>query len=118
MQPAATSFDLALRECTLHPFTMPVYSNVSADAVRETDVARLLLVDQLTRPVRWVRLMETMCDDYQGLPVIEMGPGSVLCGLVKRIVPGADCVAVGTVGDVEKFLARFCASDPSTTPQP
>lgn len=119
MAPAAEEFAAALAKCRLRHFTMPVYSNVSADAIREPRAAQMLLVDQLTSPVRWVRLMETMCTDYPRIPVLEMGPGNVLCGLTKRIVPGAECIPVGTVADVEKLMARFGApgTTSSSTPQ-
>jgi [acyl-carrier-protein] S-malonyltransferase len=115
---AANEFRTTLRAVVKHRFTMPVYSNVTAEAVRLPETAALLLVDQLTSPVRWVRLMETMCKDYPRIPVLEVGTGNVLCGLVKRIVPEAECIPVGTVADVEKFMARFVNADPSSsTPQ-
>ena len=110
MRPAAEEFAVALGQCHLQAPLIPVYSNVSAEAVRDADSAATLLVEQLTSPVRWVRVMDTMCKDYPRLPVIEMGTGNVLCGLTKRIVPDAECIPVGATADIEKFLARFPSS--------
>jgi [acyl-carrier-protein] S-malonyltransferase len=110
MRPAADAFALALGRCHLMNPAMPVYSNVSAEAVRDAASAATLLVEQLTSPVRWVRLMETMCRDYPGVPVVEMGTGNVLCGLTKRIVPDVDSIPVGVTADIEKFIARFSSS--------
>jgi [acyl-carrier-protein] S-malonyltransferase len=42
---------------------------------------------------------------HPGARFVEVGPGAVLSGLLKRIVPGAECVALGTADDVERFLA-------------
>jgi [acyl-carrier-protein] S-malonyltransferase len=88
---------------------IPVYSNVTADAVRTDEEAIAMLEMQLTSPVRWVRLMETMCSDYPGTPVLELGPGNVLCGLAKRIVPGVECMPIGTVADIDAFIAKYPA---------
>ena len=110
MRPAAEAFSVALSQCHVRHPTMPVYCNVSAEAVRDAESAAILLVDQLTSPVRWVRVMETMCGDYPRVPVIEMGTGNVLCGLAKRIVPDVECFPVGMTTDVEKFMARFSSS--------
>ena len=67
--------------------------------------ARRLLTDQLTTPVRWVdcvRNAAALAGD--GARFIEIGPGNVLAGLVKRIVAGANVVSLGTADEVEKFL--------------
>lgn len=81
-----------------------VVSNVTARAVTEPADARRLLVEQLTSPVRWTASMRTMLD--AGLTrFIELGPGTVLAGLMKRIERGVEVVSIGTASDAETFLA-------------
>jgi [acyl-carrier-protein] S-malonyltransferase len=73
--------------------------------VTEADRARRLLADQLTAPVRWVACMERAAHlGGEGVRWIEIGPGAVLAGLLRRIVPGASVVSLGTAPQVERFL--------------
>ncbi|HEY3117728.1 MAG TPA: malonyl CoA-acyl carrier protein transacylase, partial [Chloroflexota bacterium] len=74
-------------------------------AVRTGVDAKRLLADQLTAPVRWVACMQAAAQLSPGATFIEIGPGNVLSGLLKRIVPGAKAITLGTADEVEKFLA-------------
>ncbi|HEU4584570.1 MAG TPA: ACP S-malonyltransferase [Gemmatimonadaceae bacterium] len=85
----------------------PVYSNVSAEPVREADAACDLLVSQLTSPVRWTALVRRMVSDIPKPIFLELGPGSVLANLVQRIASGAEVLGCGTVEEVERVLQRF-----------
>jgi [acyl-carrier-protein] S-malonyltransferase len=63
------------------------------------------LVRQVNAPVRWVELVERMAVD--GFDTfVEVGPGSVLSGLIRRIARGASTAQVGTAEQVEAYLAR------------
>jgi [acyl-carrier-protein] S-malonyltransferase len=76
----------------------PVVSNVTAQPVREAGTARRLLLEQLTAPVRWTASMRTMLD--AGVTrFVEVGPGSVLSGLLRRIDRAAECRTAGTAAD-------------------
>ena len=82
----------------------PVVSNVTADAVVHAADARRLLLQQLTSAVRWTSSMRTMLD--AGIQQFyEIGPGSVLTGLLKRIERGAASQAIGTAADVEAVMS-------------
>jgi malonyl CoA-acyl carrier protein transacylase len=83
----------------------PVFANATAGAVQQPDDARRLLAEQLTAPVRWVGCMQAIAAAHPGARYVEVGPGAVLGGLLKRIVPGAECTSLGTADDVERFLA-------------
>lgn len=83
----------------------PVIANASAESVTTANDARRLLVDQLTAPVRWVACMQVAAARHPGARFAEVGPGAVLSGLLKRIVPGAESIALGTADEVERFLA-------------
>ena len=81
----------------------PVVSNVTAEPVSRGDVARDILVRQLTAPVRWVASMRTILS--AGVErFIELGPGSVLSGLLKRIDRNAQAQTVGTATELEAFM--------------
>lgn len=106
MQPARDAFAKALDVVTFADPQVPVVANVTAEPVTTATGARRLLLDQLTAPVRWIQVVERLAREVPGALFIEMGPGSVLAGLVKKIVPSAECVACGTAADVESLMAR------------
>ena len=81
----------------------PVVSNVTAQPVQEGETAKRLLVQQLTAPVRWTASVRQMRD--AGVTrYLEIGPGAVLTGLLKRIARDAEAAALGEGTEVESFL--------------
>ncbi len=88
----------ALAEATFADPGFPVIANASGEAVRTGVDAKRLLADQLTAPVRWVACMQTAAELCPGATFVEMGPGAVLSGLLKRIVPGAKASHAGNRG--------------------
>lgn len=104
MAPAVDGLREALAEASFADPAFPVIANASAEAVRTGVDAKRLLVDQLTAPVRWVACMQVAAELCPGATFVEIGPGSVLSGLLKRIVPGTRSVTLGTAGEVESFL--------------
>jgi [acyl-carrier-protein] S-malonyltransferase len=107
MDGARNGLSHALEKTQASDPAFPVYSNVSADPVREAGTACDLLVSQLTSPVRWTALVRRMVSDIPQPIFLELGPGSVLANLVQRIAPGAEVLACGTVEEVERVLQRF-----------
>jgi [acyl-carrier-protein] S-malonyltransferase len=87
----------------------PVYANVSAQPVSDAALARRLLVEQLTAPVQWTRTIESIALLHPGALFVEMGPGAVLKGLGKKIVPDATVLSCGTGADVDALLAVVSA---------
>jgi [acyl-carrier-protein] S-malonyltransferase len=73
--------------------------------VHDAARARRLLTDQLTAPVRWVGCMQRVVE-IAGAEArfVEIGPGSVLAGLLRRIAPAARVTSLGTADEVAKFL--------------
>lgn len=88
----------------------PVYANVNAEAVTTAAVARQVLLQQLTRPVRWTEEMTAMASRFPDALYVEMGPGNVLVGLMKRIAPTVKTMTCGTVADVNKLLETVGAA--------
>jgi [acyl-carrier-protein] S-malonyltransferase len=83
----------------------PVYSNVNCEPVTRAARAKQLLLDQLSRPVRWAEEVLAMAARFPDALYVEMGPGNVLCGLVKRIAPTLRTMACGTPADVQALRA-------------
>jgi [acyl-carrier-protein] S-malonyltransferase len=104
MAPAVDGLREALAEASFADPAFPVIANASAEAVRTGVDAKRLLVDQLTAPVRWVACMQVAAELCPEATFVEIGPGSVLSGLLKRIVPGTKSMTLGTADEVESFL--------------
>ena len=105
MAPAVDGLHDALTGVPFADPRFPVIANASGEAVRTGVDAKRLLVDQLTAPVRWVACMQAAAALVPGATFVEMGPGSVLSGLLKRIVPGAATITLGTADEVERFVS-------------
>jgi [acyl-carrier-protein] S-malonyltransferase len=105
MAPAVDGLREALGGAAFADPAFPVIANASGAAVRTGLDAKRLLADQLTAPVRWVACMRTAAAMAPDATFVEVGPGAVLSGLLKRIVPGARTLALGTADEVERFLA-------------
>jgi [acyl-carrier-protein] S-malonyltransferase len=79
--------------------TVPLYNNVDATRVTSADAARDGLMRQVSRPVRWTEIIERIVADEGVRTFVEVGPGSVLSGLIRRIDR-----------NVERFAVNDCAS--------
>jgi [acyl-carrier-protein] S-malonyltransferase len=105
MLPARDRLEPVLKALNFKSLSVPLYNNVDAAPAREGDAVRDGLVRQVNAPVRWVELVERMAVD--GFDTfVEVGPGSVLSGLIRRIARGASTAQVGTAEQVEAYLAR------------
>ena len=104
MKPAVPGLQQALEQVTFAEPRVPIFANATAGPVTTGTDARRLLAEQLTAPVRWVECMQAAGAAVPGARFIEIGPGNVLSGLLKRILPGASSTALGTAAEVEKFL--------------
>ncbi len=109
MQPSAAGLAAALDESGLIDPQFPVYSNVTEQPCQSAREARELLIRQLTSPVRWAGLVRALAAAYPSALFAEMGPGNVLTGLMKRIVPGARTQTCGTAAEVDAMLSRVTA---------
>jgi [acyl-carrier-protein] S-malonyltransferase len=87
MEPARVELAAGIAAAPFTAPVCPVYQNV--DAAPQTDPAKIRenLIAQLTSPVRWTQTVRNMVADGAG-EFIELGPGSVLAGLVSKIAPG------------------------------
>lgn len=104
MRPAAVGLEAALAAARWSAPVVPVWSNVTAEPVTDAATAKELLLKQLTSPVRWVDVVRSVAARFPGTTFVEMGPGAVLSGLVKRLAPDCKTHSCGTVADVEFLL--------------
>lgn len=103
MEPAREGLRRHLESVSFRRSRFPVVANVDARPVDAPERARDLLVQQLTSPVRWQDCIGTMVE--AGVErFLELGPGTVLKGLNRRIVRGVPTESVGTPEDVASVL--------------
>lgn len=89
MQPAADKLAEQLNKITINDAQLPIYANVTAGAVMSGAEIKKLLVKQVTAPVLWEDLIKNMIA-AGSKNFIEVGPGKVLAGLIKKIDPGVE----------------------------
>jgi [acyl-carrier-protein] S-malonyltransferase len=106
MEPARAGLGAALADVEFSGPVAPVCANVDARFVTNVEDGRALLVEQLTSPVRWTDVVLRLAASYPDALFVEMGPGSVLAGLVKKIAPAVQTMTCGTPAEVEQLMSR------------
>jgi [acyl-carrier-protein] S-malonyltransferase len=86
-----------------------VYANVNGEGVTRADRAKELLLEQLSKPVRWTDEVRALADRFPDALFVEMGPGNVLVGLVKKIAPSLKTATCGTAAEVHKLRELVAA---------
>lgn len=103
MQPAADAMQRALEDSPPAAPQIPVIANVTAEKATDPAEISRLLIEQVTSTVRWresVQAMAAIGIDH----FVELGPGKVLSGLVRRILPDARADSAGTPSEIEALL--------------
>lgn len=93
MEPARIELGRAIEETRIVEPICPIYQNVSAQAVTDPQTIKKNLLAQLTSPVRWTQSVRNMLADGADY-FMEIGPGTVLQGLVKRITAGTEGITI------------------------
>jgi [acyl-carrier-protein] S-malonyltransferase len=104
MEPAVVGLTSAIATSAFIDPNFPVYSNVTAEANTTAADAKDLLLKQLTSPVKWSTEIRNIAKRFPDALYVEMGPGSVLSGLMGRLVKGARTFACGTAAETDKLL--------------
>ncbi len=105
MRPARVGMAEPLRAAPFADPAVPVVTNVAAAPVATAEAARDALLRQIDSPVRWVESVRWM-ETSGGVELyLELGPGNVLAGLVRRIVTAGAVASLGEPEQVEKLLA-------------
>jgi [acyl-carrier-protein] S-malonyltransferase len=94
MRPAREGLAPDLAAAAFADPAVPVVVDIDAVAVTTGAAARDALMRQIDGPVRWVECVRTLVRDHGVTRFVEVGPGNVLCGLLRRIAPEAEAVSV------------------------
>ncbi len=106
MQPAQEEVARVLAGLTVNDPKIPVAANVTGGMVTTAEAARDALIRQVTGAVRWVDCVGSL--KQAGAEVyVEVGPGKVLCGLLKQVDPTLKSLNVEDVASLEKTLAEL-----------
>jgi [acyl-carrier-protein] S-malonyltransferase len=110
MQSAYEKLNRALAHVPIQPPRFPVISNVTGAEVKTPEEIRRTLRDQVTGTVRWSDCMERLADlecDF----FVELGPGNVLTGLLKRTCESMDMISVSDAESVQKCAEKIVAQN-------
>lgn len=106
MQPAADEMKELLQNAPIQRPAVPVITNVSAVPVTDPEILRGDLIEQITHSVRWTESMAAL--GATGIKrVIEVGPGAVLKGLMRRIDREIDVLSAGNAEDIASTVAEL-----------
>jgi [acyl-carrier-protein] S-malonyltransferase len=109
MKPVQEQMASAVRDIAWSEPRVQVAANARGELVRDAEGIRTALVDQIASPVRWVECVQALAaagaDTF-----LEVGPGRVLSGLVRQILPGADTFSADSPARLEEFAASHPAA--------
>lgn len=112
MEPARSRLRKALAEVIFHDLEVPVTANVDARSHGAGDWPALLSA-QLCSPVRWRQTIEALvASDPESPAFVEVGPGAVLTGMVKRIAPDVRAVSVAGPEDLNSLVESLAGASP------
>lgn len=86
MLPAQEELAKAIENTKFNSPICPIYQNVNAEAMTDANLIKENLIKQLTAAVRWTQISKAMVEDGATI-FIEVGPGTVLQGLIKKVLP-------------------------------
>jgi len=109
MKPAQDRLEADLNVLKMQKPAYPVACNVEASLVSDEQRARATLVGQVTGSVKWEQCMRLLIGE--GVQIfVEIGPGKVLCGLMRQIDRSKTCLNVGDDASLTKTLQHFGSS--------
>lgn len=92
MLPAQEKLSKAIENTEFKTPICPIYQNVNALAITDPKEIKANLIKQLTSPVRWTQISKAMVEDG-ARTFIEVGPGKVLQGLIKKVLPEGEFIS-------------------------
>tara|TARA_B100001173_G_C15521620_1_gene351550 strand:+ start:48 stop:368 length:321 start_codon:yes stop_codon:yes gene_type:complete len=102
MNPAAIKMKEKINRVNFKKPDFEIISNVTASPISEPEKIKQYLAEQIYSKVRWresiIYMNEKKINDY-----IEIGPGKVLTGLVKRIIPNSNSFSINSIDDIKNL---------------
>ena len=106
MKPAGKNMEGKINDTKFNNPQFKIISNVTAKPETETNKIKRLLVEQIFSTVKWreslIEMSNTGIKNY-----VEIGPGKVLSGMVKRTIKGANCFSINSITDIKNFINEF-----------
>ena len=106
MAPAAEALASAVASAPVRFASVPIIANITAEPMRDEAQVRTELAQQIVSPVQWTRTVEYL-SSHGVETFVEVGPGQVLGGLIKRIAKGATILSVSAAADVAPVAGRL-----------
>ncbi len=110
MEPAKQQLAEAIEQAAMQDAALPVYTNISAQPETRAEKLKAALIEQLVSPVLWVQTLQMMANSGV-VQFIEIGPGRVLQGLVRRTLIGVQTAGIGTADQLEQFRSAAPQSE-------
>ncbi len=108
MEPAEVGLRAELETVAIARPTFPIVANATGSPVSDAADARVQLGAQLTSPVRWDESMQRAASEVgEEARFVEIGPGKVLSGLLRRILNKSESTSLSAVSDIEAFLKEM-----------
>ena len=106
MAPAAEALARAVAAAPVRDASVAIIANITAEPIQDETQVRAELAQQIVSPVQWTRTVEYLAG--QGVETfVEIGPGQVLGGLIKRIAKGATILSVSAVANIAPVAERL-----------
>ncbi len=102
MSSATKIMEEEIRNVEFNPPKVDIISNVTSEPVKEVSEIKKLLISQIEKPVRWREIINYMINNNIN-KFIEIGPGKVLSGLVKRINRKVETIQINELDDLKKI---------------
>lgn len=113
MAPAQRRFEPDLRATQFRDLQFPLVTNVDASPITKGDEARDALIRQVTQPVRWLDSVREMIEN--GVTIfVEIGPGKVLCGLLRQIDRSVRCINAEDSASLRSAVEKIAQSRPDS----
>ena len=107
MKPAAEKMKVKISSIKFKNPNFKIVNNVTADVVSDVEKIKNLLIDQIFSTVRWRESMVKMSKE-KVINFLEVGPGKVLTGMVKRTIQTANCFSINSITDIKNLENEFC----------
>ena len=106
MRPAAEYMSNKINNIEFKKPTHEIISNVTADSITDPEIIKKLLIKQIYSSVKWRESILRMSKE-KVRNFIEIGPGKVLTGMVKRTIKGANCFSINSIADIKNLQNEF-----------